>query len=128
MKAAFGPSFKEVLCEKQLVEGKINPGSPSVLVISSSALRSLELYRFVATKLQISVSYFQVIGYRQQVQFLALLSNYQNLCGLVITLQGIAASYQRMPCCEVVLKAYEDRGAGRLLLSFLDHFLGVEFH
>lgn len=45
MKAAFGSSWKEVLCEKQLVEGKIDPGSPGLLVISLSALRSLELLR-----------------------------------------------------------------------------------
>ncbi|KAF7144453.1 hypothetical protein RHSIM_Rhsim04G0094000 [Rhododendron simsii] len=43
MKAAFGSSWKEVLCEKQLLEGKIDPGSPALLVISLSALRSLEL-------------------------------------------------------------------------------------
>ncbi|KAF7133448.1 hypothetical protein RHSIM_Rhsim09G0036800 [Rhododendron simsii] len=45
MKAAFGSSWKEVLCEKQLLEGKIDPGSPALLVISLSALRSLELLR-----------------------------------------------------------------------------------
>ncbi|KAF3457384.1 hypothetical protein FNV43_RR02041 [Rhamnella rubrinervis] len=45
IKAAFGPSWKEVLCEKQLLEGKIDPGSPSILIISSSALRSIELLR-----------------------------------------------------------------------------------
>lgn len=45
IKAAFGPSWKEVLCDKQLQEGKIEPGSPAVLVISSSALRSLEVLR-----------------------------------------------------------------------------------
>ncbi|XP_015887049.3 protein CMS1 [Ziziphus jujuba] len=45
MKAAFGSSWKEVLCEKKLSEGKIEPGSPVILVISSSALRSIELLR-----------------------------------------------------------------------------------
>ncbi|KAL3506587.1 hypothetical protein ACH5RR_031969 [Cinchona calisaya] len=45
MKIAFGPSFKEVLCEKKLGEGKIDPGNPALLVISLSALRSLELLR-----------------------------------------------------------------------------------
>ncbi|XP_024982568.1 protein CMSS1 isoform X2 [Cynara cardunculus var. scolymus] len=45
MKAAFGPSWKEVLCKKQLL-GKISePGSPALLTISLSALRSLELLR-----------------------------------------------------------------------------------
>ncbi|GFY81648.1 hypothetical protein Acr_01g0014560 [Actinidia rufa] len=45
VKAAFGSSWKEVLCEKQLLEGKIDPGNPALLVISLSALRSLELLR-----------------------------------------------------------------------------------
>ncbi|KAL6970851.1 hypothetical protein U1Q18_030532 [Sarracenia purpurea var. burkii] len=45
MKAAFGSSWKEVLCEKHLLEGKIDPGNPAVLVIGLSALRSLELLR-----------------------------------------------------------------------------------
>ncbi|XP_010245777.1 PREDICTED: protein CMSS1 isoform X2 [Nelumbo nucifera] len=45
MKAVFGKSWKNVLCEGQLLEGKVDPGSPAVLVISSSALRSLELLR-----------------------------------------------------------------------------------
>ncbi|OVA01648.1 hypothetical protein BVC80_9073g86 [Macleaya cordata] len=44
MKAAFGTSWREVLTEGQL-EGIIDPGSPAVLVISTSALRSLELLR-----------------------------------------------------------------------------------
>lgn len=45
MKALFGSSWKEVLSEKHLVEGKIDPGSPSLVVISLSALRSLEVHR-----------------------------------------------------------------------------------
>ncbi|KAI5653154.1 hypothetical protein M9H77_30341 [Catharanthus roseus] len=45
MKLAFGSSWKEVLYEKQLREGKVDPGNPAVLVISLSALRSLELLR-----------------------------------------------------------------------------------
>ncbi|PSS35705.1 Chitinase-like protein [Actinidia chinensis var. chinensis] len=45
VKAAFGSSWKEILCEKQLLEGKIDPGNPALLVISLSALRSLELLR-----------------------------------------------------------------------------------
>lgn len=44
MKVAFGPSWKEILCEKELDE-KINPGQPALLVISLSALRSLDLLR-----------------------------------------------------------------------------------
>ena len=48
MKASFGPSWKEALCKKQL-PGKISePGSPALLTISLSALRSLELLRCVA--------------------------------------------------------------------------------
>ncbi|KAI8005231.1 Protein CMSS1 [Camellia lanceoleosa] len=45
MKAAFGSSWREVLCGKQILEGKIDPGNPALLVISLSALRSLELLR-----------------------------------------------------------------------------------
>ncbi|GAB2298098.1 hypothetical protein Dimus_032170 [Dionaea muscipula] len=45
MKYAFGTSWKEVLSDGKLVEGMIDPGSPAVLVISSSAVRSLELIR-----------------------------------------------------------------------------------
>ncbi|KAA8531311.1 hypothetical protein F0562_006018 [Nyssa sinensis] len=45
MKAAFGLSWKEVLCEKQLLEGNIDPGNPALLIVSLSALRSLELLR-----------------------------------------------------------------------------------
>ncbi|KAJ4969318.1 hypothetical protein NE237_016019 [Protea cynaroides] len=44
VKAAFGTSWQEVLCEGQLLKG-IDPGSPAVLVISTSAIRSLELLR-----------------------------------------------------------------------------------
>ncbi|CAL5034862.1 unnamed protein product [Urochloa decumbens] len=45
VKEAFGPSWKEELCEGQVVEGEIGVGSPALLVISSAALRSLELLR-----------------------------------------------------------------------------------
>lgn len=43
MKASFGPSWKEVLCKKELKHSE--PGSPALLTISLSALRSLELLR-----------------------------------------------------------------------------------
>lgn len=46
VKAAFGPSWKEELCDKRLLEGKVDPGSPAVLIISTSALRSIELLRW----------------------------------------------------------------------------------
>ncbi|PAN37519.1 hypothetical protein PAHAL_7G109400 [Panicum hallii] len=45
VKGAFGRSWKEELCEGQVVEGEIGVGSPALLVISSAALRSLELLR-----------------------------------------------------------------------------------
>lgn len=45
IKHAFGSLWKEVLWEKHLREGDIDPGNPAVLVISLSALRSLELLR-----------------------------------------------------------------------------------
>lgn len=48
MKAAFGASWKEVLCGKQVLEGKVDPGSPALLVVSSSALRAIELLRFLS--------------------------------------------------------------------------------
>ncbi|KAJ6821305.1 protein CMSS1 [Iris pallida] len=44
MKATSGASWKKVLCEEKLSEG-INGGAPAILVISVSALRSLELLR-----------------------------------------------------------------------------------
>ncbi|OWM67660.1 hypothetical protein CDL15_Pgr024745 [Punica granatum] len=40
IKVAFGPSWKEVLYEKDLVGGKVDPGSPAVLVIATG-FRSL---------------------------------------------------------------------------------------
>lgn len=45
IKSAFGPSWKKELCEKELVEGKIDPGSPAVIIISTSAMRAIELLR-----------------------------------------------------------------------------------
>lgn len=45
MKASFGPSWKEVLCKKELTGKHSEPGSPALLTISLSALRSLELLR-----------------------------------------------------------------------------------
>ncbi|KAK6914403.1 Protein Cms1 [Dillenia turbinata] len=47
IKAAFGQSWKEVLCEGETSKGKVDPGTPAVLIISTSALRSLELIRAV---------------------------------------------------------------------------------
>jgi hypothetical protein len=46
IKAAFGNSWRQVLCEGELGGGgKIPPGSPSVLIISYSALRSIHLLK-----------------------------------------------------------------------------------
>ncbi|KAL1295522.1 hypothetical protein HN51_056399 [Arachis hypogaea] len=45
IKAAFGASWKQVLCEPDLVPGNVLPGSPAILIVASSALRSLHLLR-----------------------------------------------------------------------------------
>ncbi|KAF9610006.1 hypothetical protein IFM89_019646 [Coptis chinensis] len=45
MKDAFGTSWKEELFEGKLLEGTVDPGNPAILVISTSAIRSLELLR-----------------------------------------------------------------------------------
>lgn len=45
IKGVFGSSWKKVLCETQIVEGKVDPGNPAVLVISASAIKSLEMLR-----------------------------------------------------------------------------------
>uniref|UniRef100_A0A1D1Y8P1 Uncharacterized protein C3orf26 n=1 Tax=Anthurium amnicola TaxID=1678845 RepID=A0A1D1Y8P1_9ARAE len=45
MKDTFGISWKQVLCEGKLLEGKVVAGSPAVLIITTSASRSLELLR-----------------------------------------------------------------------------------
>ncbi|GAU12057.1 hypothetical protein TSUD_00220 [Trifolium subterraneum] len=44
IKAAFGNSWRQALCESEL-DGAIPPGSPSVLIISYSALRSIHLLK-----------------------------------------------------------------------------------
>ncbi|XP_057734906.1 protein CMS1 isoform X2 [Arachis stenosperma] len=45
IKAAFGASWKQVLCEPGLVPDQVLPGSPAILIVASSALRSLHLLR-----------------------------------------------------------------------------------
>ncbi|XP_051118317.1 uncharacterized protein LOC127242706 [Andrographis paniculata] len=45
VKVVFGSSWKEVLFEKHLRGGEVDPGNPALLVISASALRSLEILR-----------------------------------------------------------------------------------
>lgn len=46
IKLSCGSSWRETLCEGETLERNVEPGNPSVLVISSSALRSLELLRY----------------------------------------------------------------------------------
>ncbi|GLJ15511.1 hypothetical protein SUGI_0254630 [Cryptomeria japonica] len=45
VKGMFGTSWKEVLCEGNLIEGNVKPGSPAILTISSSAARCVEILR-----------------------------------------------------------------------------------
>ncbi|KAK3444016.1 hypothetical protein EUGRSUZ_A00219 [Eucalyptus grandis] len=45
IKAAFGPSWKGVLYEGALDQGKIDPGSPAVIAITASAIRTIEILR-----------------------------------------------------------------------------------
>lgn len=45
IKSVFGPSWKEVLTEEKLVEDAIDAGSPALVIVSTSALRSLEILR-----------------------------------------------------------------------------------
>lgn len=49
VKAIFGPSWEEVLCEGNVVEGNVEPGCPSLLIISSSAIRCVEILRGMKT-------------------------------------------------------------------------------
>lgn len=45
VKGQFGSSWKETLCKGNIVEGEVAPGSPAMLILSASAIRSLELLR-----------------------------------------------------------------------------------
>uniref|UniRef100_A0A0D6R0X0 DEAD/DEAH box helicase domain-containing protein n=1 Tax=Araucaria cunninghamii TaxID=56994 RepID=A0A0D6R0X0_ARACU len=45
VKAIFGSSWKDVLCEGNILEGNVAPGSPAILIISSSAVRCVEVLR-----------------------------------------------------------------------------------
>jgi len=51
VKAAFGGAWREHLCEGSVVEGKVNAGSPAVLIVTSSALRCIDLLRFFSLSL-----------------------------------------------------------------------------
>ena len=81
LKATFGISSKEVLCEGQVLEGKISAGSPAVLIISTSALRSLELLRFLISSLLGLLQllelliYVYILIYKYQLPLVAKFSN-----------------------------------------------------
>ncbi|KAH9627276.1 hypothetical protein KSS87_006234 [Heliosperma pusillum] len=45
LKSTFESTWKKVLCEPQLVEGQIDAGNPAVMVISASAIKSLDMLR-----------------------------------------------------------------------------------
>lgn len=49
VKAIFGPSWEEVLCEGNVVEGNVEAGCPALLIISSSAIRCVEILRGMKT-------------------------------------------------------------------------------
>lgn len=49
VKAIFGPSWEEVLCEGNVDEGNVEPGCPALLIISSSAIRCVEILRSMKT-------------------------------------------------------------------------------
>lgn len=76
MKTAFGQSWRHELCDKQILQGKIEPGNPALLVIALSALRSLELYRF-PTSLSMSpvIKLYIVFTDKKLIQFQFLLSS-----------------------------------------------------
>lgn len=61
MKVAFGSSWKETLCGKQLSEGKADPGCPALLIVCSSALRSIELLRFDCCSFHSHCFFFRTI-------------------------------------------------------------------
>ena len=50
IKEAFGAKWKEELCEGKLIEGKIEAGSPAVLVLATSTLQSIEILKKACTR------------------------------------------------------------------------------
>ena len=62
IKEAFGAKWKEELCEGKLIEGKIEAGSPAVLVLATSALRSIELLRFVSLHFVVTFVTFHLVS------------------------------------------------------------------
>ena len=45
---AFGDSWMEHFCQESVVEGEANSGNPTILIITSYALRCIHLLRFVS--------------------------------------------------------------------------------
>jgi len=79
IKGAFGNSWRQVLCESEVVEGKIPPGSPSVLIVSPSALRSIHLlkgFRFMTKQCSAVKLFSKHIKHQEQI---ALLKNRVNI-------------------------------------------------
>lgn len=66
IKEAFGAKWKEELCEGKLIEGKTEAGSPAVLVVATSALRSIELLRFVRLLLVVTFVTFHFVLEREK--------------------------------------------------------------
>jgi protein CMS1 len=70
IKGAFGNCWRQVLCESEVVEGKIPPGSPSVLIVSTSALRSIHLlkgFRFMTKQCSAVKLFSKHIKLQEQV-------------------------------------------------------------
>ncbi|XP_078432851.1 U3 containing 90S pre-ribosomal complex subunit [Wolffia australiana] len=49
VKDTVGPLWKKELCDGKLQKGEMDPGSPAVLIVSASALRTLEILRGLRT-------------------------------------------------------------------------------
>ncbi|KAI3408918.1 uncharacterized protein J3R85_019984 [Psidium guajava] len=82
VKAAFGPSWKGVLCEGTLDQGKIDPGSPAIFAITASAIRTIELlkgFRSLTRECHAAKLFSKHIKVEEQV---AMLKNRVNIaCG-----------------------------------------------
>ena len=73
IKGAFGNCWRQVLCESEVVEGKIPPGSPSVLIVSPSALRSIHLlkgFRFMTKQCSAVKLFSKHIKLQEQISLL----------------------------------------------------------
>ncbi|KAK2641727.1 hypothetical protein Ddye_023490 [Dipteronia dyeriana] len=113
LQEAFGPSWKEVLSEKQLVEGKIDPGCPAVLIISTSALRSIELLRglrSLTTECHVAKLFSKHMKVEEQV---SLLKNRVNIAS------GTPSRIKKLIDIEAL-------GISRLALIVLDRHVDVK--